>query len=371
MRRVVFAGGGTAGHLVPSIAVAQTFRQIAPDIELHFLTSRRPLDTDMLTARGFEPHPISGRGMPYGFAPAAVTSLCHLAAGGCQALRLLRRLQPDVLLATGGFIAASVVPAARLLRLPIMLHVSDVMPDRANRLLARWADCVSVVSTATAASFAGRRVVVTGQPVRPEILAAEPLAARASLQIPDAAFVVLVTGGSQGAQRLNEAVVSGLRDLLAMPDIHIIHLTGAGKLTQPEALAGIEGATTRYHVQQRRDDMALVLAAADIVVTRAGANGLAEASAWGRPIIAVPYPHAAAHQQHNARVYEDAGAAVVIDDAEFTGPRLVEALTRLRDQPGRLEAMAQAASDLGSRDAARAVAEHLMALASGPQHTAS
>ncbi len=371
MRRVVFAGGGTSGHLVPSIAVAQTLRELTPDIELHFVTSRRPLDTEMLAARGFEAHPISGRGMPYGLSPAAVSSLFHLAAGSCQALRLLRRIQPDVLLATGGFVAASVVPAARILRLPIMLHVSDVMPDRANRLLARWADCVSIVSDAAAGTFAGRRVVVTGQPVRPEILAADPLAARASLQIPDTGFVVLVTGGSQGAQKLNEAVVAGLRDLLAMPDIYIIHLTGAGKLSQPENLAGIEGASTRYHVEQRRDAMAPVLAAADIVVTRAGANGLAEASAWGRPIVAVPYPHAGAHQQHNARVYERAGAAVVIDDAEFTGPRLVETLTHLRDQPGRLEAMAQAATDVGSRHAARAVADRLMSLVAAPQDTAS
>lgn len=371
MMRLVFAGGGTSGHLVPSIAVAQTLRQINPDVELHFLTSRRPLDAQMLAARGFQAHPISGRGMPYGLSPTAAGSLFHLAVGSCQALRLLRRLQPDALLATGGFISASVVPAARLLRLPIMLHVSDVMPDRTNRLLARWADCISLVSDSVAATFATRRVVVTGQPVRPEILAVDPLAARASLQIPDTGFVILVTGGSQGAQRLNDAVIAGLRDLLAMPDTYIIHLTGTGKLTPPEALSEIDGANTRYHAQQRRDDMGTVLAAADIVVTRAGANGLAEASAWGRPIVTVPYPHAGGHQQYNARLYEQAAAAVVIDDADLTGPRLVETLTNLRNQPGRLEAMAQAATDLGSRNAARAVANHLMSLVSDPPNTAS
>lgn len=367
--RVLFAGGGTAGHLAPCIAVAQTIARRTPEVDLHFAISSKPADAAMLEHRGLSGHPISGSGMPYGCSPGAVMSLLRLAVGGCQALGLLKRLRPDVVLATGGYVSAAVVPAARLLRIPIVLLAADVMPDRTNRLLSRWATSVAVVSPTAAESFGNAPTVVTGMPVRPEILDADRATAREALAIAPDATVLLVTGGSQGAQRLNEAIRAALLELLADPDFVVIHLTGVGKLPEPSATADVPPG--RYIVSERREDMATCFAAADIVLTRAGANGVAEAAAWGRPMIIVPYPHAGGHQCLNAAVYADAGAAVVIDDAGFTGEALLETIGELRADPGRLERMARAARETGSAEAAGSLADILARLATSREASQS
>ena len=359
--RVLFAGGGTAGHLAPCIAVAQTIARRTPEVEVHFAISGKPADAAMLEHRSLSGHPISGSGMPYGCSPGAVMSLVRLAAGGCQALGLLKHLRPDVVLATGGYVSAAVVPAARVLGIPIVLLAADVMPDRTNRFLSRWATRVAVVSRSAAESFGNAPTVVTGMPVRPEILDADPAIARESLAIAPDATVLLVTGGSQGAQRLNVATQAALPELLNDPHFVVIHLTGVGKLPEPSDIADLPA--RRYIVSERREDMAACFAAADLVLTRAGANGVAEAAAWGRPMIIVPYPHAGGHQRFNAAVYADAGAAIVIDDAEFTGETLVATIDELRADPGRLEQMARAARETGSAEAAGAIADILTRLA--------
>ena len=361
--KVLFAGGGTAGHLAPCIAVAQTIARRSPDAELHFAVSGKPADAAMLEHRGLSGHPISGSGMPYGCSPAAAMSLVRLAAGGCQALGLLKRLRPDVVLATGGYVSAAVVPAARVLGIPVVLLAADVMPDRTNRFLSRWATSVAVVTVSAAKSFGKAPTIVTGMPVRPEILDADPAEAREALGIAPEATVLLVTGGSQGAQRINEAVQDALPELLADPDFVVIHLTGVGKLPEPSLTRALPAA--RYIVSERREDMATCLAAADIVLTRAGANGVAEAAAWGRPMVIVPYPHAGGHQRFNAAVYADAGAAVAVDDAEFTGETLIATIGELRAHAGRLERMARAARETGSAEAAEAIARILTQLATG------
>lgn len=364
--RVLFAGGGTSGHLTPCLAVAQTLLSRHPDAEVAFIVSRRPADAAMLAARQLPCYPISGSGMPYGVSPAAVVSLAQLCVGCCQAMSIIRRLRPQVLFATGGFVSAAAVLAARILGVPVMLHACDAMPDRTNRLLSRWADVISVVSDSSAASLRARRLVVTGQPVRPEVLQAAPEEARASMNIPLSAFVLMITGGSQGAETLNRTTVAALPALLADPGLYLIHLTGAGKLPDRSQLAAQDLPLDRYLVQERRDDMATVLAASDLVVTRAGASSVAEASAWGRPMIVVPYPYAGGHQRYNAELYESAGAAWVVEDSKFDAPRLTELVMRLRDDPTTYQAMSQAASAMGSQHAAGVVVDHLLTLLPTP-----
>lgn len=359
--RVLFAGGGTAGHLAPCIAVAQTLALRDAETAAHFAISSRPADGAMLAHRGLSGHRICGSGMPYGCSPTAAVSFVRLAAGGCQALRLLARLRPDVVLATGGYVSAAVVPAARILGIPIVLLAADVMPDRTNRFLSRWATTVAVVSASAAEFFGSARTVITGMPVRPEILATTPTDARASMGIAPEAAVLLVTGGSQGAQRLNDATFEAVPQLLADPAFVVIHLTGVGKL--PPASLTADLPADRYIVSERREDMGTCLAAADIVLTRAGANGVAEAAAWGRPMIIVPYPHAGGHQRLNAEVYADAGAAVIIDDAELTAEALVATVGGLMADRGRLGQMGEAALQSGSAGAAGHIADILGKLA--------
>jgi|LSQX01.1.fsa_nt_gb UDP-N-acetylglucosamine--N-acetylmuramyl-(pentapeptide) pyrophosphoryl-undecaprenol N-acetylglucosamine transferase len=351
-QRVLFAGGGTAGHLTPCLAVAETLLEDSPNVQVAFIVSRRPADAAMLTTRHLSHYPILGTGMPYGISPSAIISLAQLGLGCLQAMNIIRKLRPQLLFATGGFISAAAVLAAHVLRVPVMLHVSDAMADRTNRRLARWADVMSVVSKETVDQLKARRVIVTGQPVRPEVLHADPLQARQILGIPSSAFVVLITGGSQGAETLNRAVAGALPSLLGEPDLHLIHLTGTGKLPDHSQLSAQRLPLNRYLVDERREDMAVVLAACDVVVTRAGASSLAEASVWGRPMIVVPYPHAGGHQRHNAELYRQAGAAWVVDDAEFDSEKLTGLITRLRLEPATYRTMSHAALETGAKQAA-------------------
>lgn len=360
--RVLFAGGGTSGHLTPCLAVAQSLLERRPEAKMTFVVSRRPADAAMMSARGLDYHPIFGTGMPYGISPATVLSLAHLGVGCIQAMGIIRQVRPQVLFATGGFISAATVLAARTLRVPVMMHACDAMPDRTNRLLARWADLMSVVSDEAGALLAARHVVVTGQPVRPEVLKADSRQARKSLGIPPSAFVVLVTGGSQGAETLNRATTGALPNLLEDPNLHVIHLTGAGKLPDLSQLHTLGLPAERYLVQEHRSDMSTLLAASDVVVTRAGASSLAEASAWGRPMIVVPYPYAGGHQHHNARLYERAGAAWIVEDSDFDAPRLVGLINRLRETPCTLHTMSQAAFSMETRNAAGKITEQLLTL---------
>lgn len=359
--RVLFAGGGTSGHLAPCLAVAQALVDRRPDAVAEFVVSRNPRETEMVKSRGFEAFPISGSGMPYGCSLNAVRSLIHLAAGGFQALGLIRRRKPDVVFATGGFISAAVVPAAKIRGCPVMIHASDVMPDRTNRLLGRWADCVSIVDPAAAGVF--EEAIVNGQPVRPELLDTDRTTARYTLDIPPEAFVLLVTGGSQGARRLNVATTGALTELLEIPDLHVIHLTGRGKMPDLDAMAESGLPMERYHVFEHRNDMGTALAAADLVLTRAGASSLAEASARGLPMIVVPYPHAGGHQHYNASAYGDSGAAIVVEDEWMTAARLVELVTDLKENPEQREQMARASEQMGSRDAADRIVDGLIRLA--------
>lgn len=362
--RVLFAGGGTSGHLSPCLAVAGALTEEVPDAVAGFVVSKKPGEAQMVQGRGFEAFPISGSGMPYGLSLKAIGSFFRLAAGGMQALGIIKSFAPDAVFATGGFISAAVVPAAAIRGCPTMIHASDARPDRTNRLLSRWADRISTVS-AGAAEILGDKAVVTGQPVRPEILQADPHTARETLDIPDEAFVLLVTGGSQGAQRLNEATVAALPRLLSDPALHIIHLTGRGKLPDREAIRRSGVPAGRYHVQQRRDDMATVLAAADLILTRAGASSLAEGAAWGRPMIVVPYPHAGGHQRYNAEIYEAAGAAIIVDDGDMNADELARIVPALKGDTEQYQAMAQASAEIGSQNAAQQIVGYLMELSSG------
>lgn len=359
--RILFAGGGTAGHLSPCIAVAQALQAQDPDAVVEFVISRRQNDAQMLATRSFIGHQISGSGMPYGCSPAAMKSLFQLAGGASQAFGIVRRFRPDLVFATGGFVSAAVVPAAHFLHVPVMLHASDVMPDRTNRLLARWARLVSTVAPA-AGDQINAPTVVTGQPVRPEVLDADPAQARTALGIPDSAFVILITGGSQGAQTINDAVTGALPMLLSQPDTWLIHLAGRGKLPDSAVISALGDARQRYLVEETRSDMKSVLASADLVITRAGSNGLAEAGAWGRPMIIVPYPHAGGHQRFNADIYGQAGAAVVIDNADFTASVLADTIATLRGDEHRLSNMAQAAAAVGSRTAADAIVTNIVSI---------
>ena len=284
-----------------------------------------------------------------------------------QAAALLAWERPAAIFTTGGYVAIPVLLAARLLRIPALLWEGNVMPGRSVRATAGLASAVAVSFSATCEALgetagSSRPCLLTGTPIR-DIGSADRASARADLGVGDDERLVLIFGGSQAVRRLNDAVASALPRLVERA--HVIHVTGdAG---YGAALAGREALPAKVRLRYRpapflRDEMPRALAAADLVVGRAGSSTLAEVTALGLPMVVVPYPHAGAHQAANAGVLAAAGAARLVDDGAFNTETLLGALSIL-DEPAALATMAAAARDLGRPGAAGATAAILLALA--------
>ena len=287
----------------------------------------------------------------------------RLAASVPQATALLARSRPDVIFTTGGYVAIPVLTAAAALRIPSLLWDGNVVPGRSVRAVARLATVVALTFPETAARLrSGRPTYVTGTPIRdPDSVDRE--AARERLEVPIGARVLLVFGGSQAVARFNAAVAGALPRLV--PRVHVVHVTGDDGYA--DALAAREALPADVRDRYRpypflRDDMTAALAAADLVVGRAGSSTLAEVAAFGLPMVVVPYPHAAGHQRANARTLVDAGAVVFVEDEDFDADALVRA-AEILDDPRRHLEMAAAARALGRPGAAAAVTEIVLALA--------
>ena len=287
-------------------------------------------------------------GTPGGVARAA----SQLARATLAARRLLRTMRPDVVVGSGGYVSVPVVVAALAQQLPVVLLEQNAVPGRATRLLARRARVVAASFSETARYLPHARVVHTGNPIRAEVRAVTPR------PIGDRLRTVLVTGGSQGARRLNRAITGSIVKLLSGdPELRIVHQCGRlDREAVARAAAALPPAlAARYTEGPFFDDMAVRMAESDLVVMRAGGSSIAECAALGRPMIVVPYPHAGGHQRHNATPYVDAGAAMLIDDADCTPERLGTEIEALVADPPRWRAMAAASAALGRPDATDSV----------------
>ena len=272
--RIAFSGGGTAGHLFPAIVVAQEIQRTDPEAEVLFIGTRKRLDAELLPKYGYAYELIDSQGFPYGLSPKALSSAWQLFRGFCQARRALKRFRPQAVFGAGGYVAAAVIPAARSLGIPTIIHASDALPDRANRFLSRWATRITVAWPAAQAFFPADRTECTGQPLREELFAVTREEAYGRLGLQPGLFTLLVTGGSQGARRLNEALLGALPELLQAGDTQVLHLTGGIDYetvqTRIQAMreAGPAEALARYHALPYLDDMGAAMRAASAACAR-------------------------------------------------------------------------------------------------------
>ena len=285
-----------------------------------------------------------------------------------QAFAMLLRDRPAAIFTTGGYVAIPVLLAARLLRIPTLIWEGNVIPGRSVRATAGLATAVAVSFEATCEALGlggaprSRPCLVTGTPIR-DIASIDRLAARARFGLAGGDRLVLVFGGSQAVRRLNDAVAAALPEVVGR--VHLVHVTGdagyAAALANREKLP--QDARARYRPSPfLGEDLLTALAAADLLIGRAGSSTLAEAAALGLPMVVVPYPHAGGHQRVNAAVLADAGAARIVDDADFDAAALLDAI-RIVAEPSVHLAMSAAARSLGRPGAAAAIAAILEALA--------
>lgn len=349
-KKIVLAAGGTGGHLYPALAVAEELKRRRPGASIVFVGGHRGLEHDLVPRAGFPLIELTLSGLK---GASAIGRLRAVAEAGWAVGRLMwwmARRRPDLVIGAGGFASGPAVLAAMVLNVRTMVIEQNHLPGATNRWLGPRVDAVCLPAEASRAWIRGR-VVVTGNPVRAEF-------ARIGDPPGGPALSLLVFGGSRGARSINRAVCAGLADLARLsPPPYLVHQTGA--LDEAEVRSAYRAYPRgRYEVHAFLDDMPRRLAAADIVVCRAGASTIAELCVAGRPALLVPYPHAADdHQRVNAEALSAAGAAFVVEDRDLDGPRLAATLATLAGDPARRQAMGQAARRLGRPDAAERIAD--------------
>ena len=350
MTSVVITGGGTSGHVLPAIAIAEMLEERGVDAhDIHFIGTVRGVDGRILGETDYPHTLLPVTGLKRSLAPAAVAAnvgtVSRLVAARRRCTALLRELQPEVVVSVGGYGSVAAMWAARRLGIRTVVVSYDSRPGLATRRQARHADTVTVADPTSPLDPA----IVTGAPVRRAIRlldrGAERARSRSLLGLPAEGFVIGVVGGSLGSGVLNEAVSALVADPPAdLSDVIWYHVTGP-------RFAEVKAASTgsgRRIVVAYQHDMAALYAACDIMVTRAGASTIAELATVGIPAIVVPWAGAAEnHQEHNARQLSSIGAAVLLPEAELSASRLADEVRALRGDPGRLERMSSSARALG------------------------
>jgi UDP-N-acetylglucosamine:LPS N-acetylglucosamine transferase len=358
----VITGGGTAGHVLPAIAVAEELeeRGYSPT-ELHYIGAQRGIETRLLPGTPYPHTFLDIVGVQRRFDRRNVEFLPKLARATGEARRLLRRLRPRVAISVGGYASLPVVLAAQRLRVPIVVVSFDRRPGRASALAARFA-------VASAVAFDGSRLpraVVTGAPVRRAIRAVDRHGgrsrARAELDVPDDRFLVAITGGSQGSGALNEAVLDYAAEHAADRGLALHHVAGE-RFADDVARRLVPGAGLSSRVVGYEPRMDLVYAACDLLVGRGGASTVAEVAVTGTPSILVPWSAAAEnHQTDNVRWLADRGAAVHLPESELAD--LGPTIEKLRVEPDLLSELSRRARSAGGDQRAGALGELIESVA--------
>jgi UDP-N-acetylglucosamine--N-acetylmuramyl-(pentapeptide) pyrophosphoryl-undecaprenol N-acetylglucosamine transferase len=352
---ILLAGGGTGGHLYPGLALAAELRDVEPEVRVTFAGTGEGLDDRLVPAAGWPLLTLAaGRGSPFSW--RRPLNLLRFGRALLQCLLAFRRDPPDVVVSLGGFAAAPAGLVAQLYGIPLVALEQNVIPGRVTRLLARWAAEVHLQFGAAREHLqAAGEVLTTGSPLRPAL---KMLAAHNPLE----GECLLVVGGSQGARRLNELVSAAAPQLVSF-GVPLIHITGERDLALVQsAYEGIDPDSAT--VLPYAEEMAPLYFQTRVALARAGAGTAAELCAGGIPAILVPYPAARDdHQTANARVLAEAGAAVLVPEAELTPESLTALLAELWYDTERLQRMSRAMSSFARPEAGLVIAERVMALA--------
>ncbi|ABF42630.1 UDP-N-acetylglucosamine--N-acetylmuramyl-(pentapeptide) pyrophosphoryl-undecaprenol N-acetylglucosamine transferase [Candidatus Koribacter versatilis Ellin345] len=344
--RAILAGGGTGGHVIPALAIAQELKNVH-GAEVIFIGTQRGIETRLVPAAGFSLKLVKVGALNRVSFSTRIKTMFDLPKAILESRRIIREFKPDVMIGVGGYASGPAMLAARLCRVPTVIFEPNIYPGFANRLVAPFAAAAAVHFQETCKHF--RQCTVTGVPVR-----------QAFFNLPqrraDGRRNLLVFGGSQGARAINNAIVEALPQLYAaIPGLHIVHQTGE-KEYETVARAYLDPLVAA-EVSPFIDDMPRAFAEADLVICRSGASTVAEITAAAKPAIFIPLPTAADdHQRKNAEALVDAGAAKLIPQSELNAERLVSEVCELLGNSTSLEGMSAAARKLSHPNAAAEIA---------------
>ncbi len=362
-RTFFFAGGGTGGHIYPAIAVASEIARLDPSTKIHFFCSGREIDTKILAKTNFEYTALPARG--FAVRPDKLIKFITAFFKSTKIAReILTKAQTPVVTGIGGFAAAPVCYVAHELKIPLTLINTDLVPGKANRIIARWADEIFVQFEDSIGHLpkTNARISVTGCPLRSEFANPQGQKAIEQLNLDKDKNILLVTGASSGARNINDCVCSLLEKLNDFAETwQIVHLAGAGdidRVREKYAVVKISHKVLEYY-----DDMANLLSAAELLIGRSGANSVAEYAATDTPSICMPYPyHKDQHQYFNAGKLVEVGAAIIVDDIADAKDRaewLWEELLPLLKESTQRDKMKTACAEVAHKGAAENIAKKL------------
>jgi UDP-N-acetylglucosamine--N-acetylmuramyl-(pentapeptide) pyrophosphoryl-undecaprenol N-acetylglucosamine transferase len=355
--RAILAGGGTGGHVIPALAIAQ---QLQKDYaaQVLFIGTARGIENRLVPAAGFDLRLVQVGALNRVGLTTRLKTIFDLPRAVWDSSRILSQFRPDVVIGVGGYASGPAMLAAILRRIPTLVFEPNFVPGFANRLVAPLVSGAAVHFSETGRYF--RRCEVTGVPVREAFF-------QIAEQRPNNTKTLLVFGGSQGAHAINQVVIDSVPSLRQrVPGIHIVHQTGERDYNDAQAAYAKLGSSVEAH--RFIDDMPGAFARADLLICRSGASTVAEVTAAGKPAVFVPFPRAADdHQKRNAEALERAGAAIMLEESKLTSKSLVDAVSDLFTDPSRLQKMGDAARKLSHPNAARDIAAIAARLA-GTKH---
>jgi UDP-N-acetylglucosamine--N-acetylmuramyl-(pentapeptide) pyrophosphoryl-undecaprenol N-acetylglucosamine transferase len=360
--RVMITGGGTGGHVFPAVAIIEELRRRDPQLLLQWVGRRHGMEESVSGACGVPFRRLPVEGWPRRNSPRRLWVAAKLALSIAWSAKYLWRFRPQVVIGVGGYVSLPLMWAAQRLGIPTMIHEQNKRLGMANRLLAPRAARIFLSYEDTLGNYPAARARVVGNPVRAGFANPPSLEeARRTLGLDPQIPVILVCGGSQGAHTLNRAMMDAVGSFAAN-EAQFLWMTGKTDAAAARPVA--ESAAARVEVFPFIEDMVTACAAADLVVSRAGASSAAELAILGKPAVLIPYPHATDnHQEQNARAFEAEGAAIVLADAACTGAGLTTLIRRLLESPDQLQAMKTAAGRLAKPLSAELIAESVIEIA--------
>jgi len=366
--KILFTGGGTAGHIFPIIAIAREIKKISPaGFQFFYIGPKDRFISTILSQEGIDFKPVmAGKLRRYLSFWNITDFLFKLPVGILQAFFHIFTISPDLIFSKGGYGSLPAAIAGWTLLTPIFLHESDVAPGLANRIVGKMSvEIFSAFPVEKTRSFPANKIISVGNPLRTELLAGNPAEAKKLFKLTGVKPLILILGGSQGAQVINSRILTILDNLL--DDFEIIHQTGEANFQRVKSEAEIVAGPrqrARYHPFSflNETELACAYRAADLVISRAGAGSIFEIASAGKPSILVPLLGSAQnHQTSNAYVYAEKGAAIVMEEANFTPHFALERIKYLFSEPRKMKEMKKKAKEFARPEAARVIAEYIVA----------
>lgn len=364
---ILFAGGGTAGHINPALAIAEYIKERHPDVKISYIGTAEKLEAKLVPEKGYDFYTIDVAGFMRKITPKNIvkniSAVKKAITSSTHSKKLLKKLNPDIVVGTGGYVSGPVLKQAQKLGFKTAIHEQNAFPGITTKMLSKGADAVMLaMPEAEKYLKLNKKPVITGNPIRPELLKISKEEARKKLGI-DNRPLILSFGGSLGARRVNESVAELIKWHNGTDKYYHIHGTGkVGYEPMKESLKDIT-LSSCIDVREYISDMDICMAAADLVISRAGAITLGEIGVCGKPSVLIPSPYVAEnHQFHNAMTLKNNGAAEIIEEKDLNGKILIKTVSKMLEDETKLQNMSRAAKESSINDANERIYDVLMKL---------